>query len=181
MIDNEQNSKYRIQTQPTLNVRSKNDCVVTLNKHRLEAARKETSIANTSVAEPIYVNRMQNQSVNYDINNHINGIENELDYYNATDNDYATEFEPIINTSKVKSNYKLMGKPPSGEKYLRSFFGLSLDEREMPITRERSKASQANNAKLMTGDTKRAHKLGGSPKLLRASTCDAYPSRTRNR
>lgn len=186
LIDNKTKSKYRMPTQPKLNVRTKNDSVVLFNEHKSQAARKKPATAaatttTTTVAEPIYVNRMQNQSVNYNINNHINGIQNEHDYYNLTENDDVTKFESIINGSKVKSNYKLMGKPPSGEKHLRSFCGLSLDEREMPITRERSKLSQANNTKRTIGDVKKAHKLGGSPKLLRASTCDAYPSRTRNR
>lgn len=141
----------------------KNDSLY--NEHKSYATRIKT----TDAAEPIYVNRIQNQSVNY------NNI-NESDYYfnNVENDENVTKTESIINVNKMKSNFKLMGKPPSGERYLRSFYGLSLDEREMPITRERSKLSQTNNTKRCGGDVKKTTKLSGSPKLLRSSTCDAY-------
>lgn len=171
LIDNQKIPKFR--TTPHENVRSKNDSIASANEHLSYATRIKTT-------EPIYVNRMQNLSVNY--NNIANNI-NESDYYDVVvvHNDDVTKAASIINASRVKSNYKLMGKPPSGERYLRSFYGLSLDEREMPITRERSKLFQAINTKRCVGDTKKNPKLAGSPKLLRASTCDAYTSRGRNR
>lgn len=177
LIDNQKLIKYRT---PIIshNVRSMKDSVALFNEHKSHATRMKNVIANI---EPIYVNRMQNQSVNYNINNNINRIQNGSDYFNATGSDDVTKTESIINVSKTKSNYKLMGKPPSGEKYLRSFYGFSLDEREMPITRERSKLLQASNTKRCVGDAKKPPKLIGSPKLLRASTCDAYPSRAKNR
>lgn len=167
--------------QTNINERSKNGCLVTFNEHKLQAPRKKCTASKINVSEPIYVNRLQNQTLNYNIKDHIHGIQNEHEHYDVMDNDDNTAFESVINASKVKSNYKLMGKPPSGEKHLRSFFGLSLDEREMPITRECSKLSQVNNQNRATDDTKKVHRSSGSPTLLRASTCDAYPSRTRNR
>ncbi|XP_055325277.1 uncharacterized protein LOC129579318 isoform X2 [Sitodiplosis mosellana] len=190
LIDNQKVIKYRTPQpppppSPNNNVRSKNDGIAPFNEHKSHATRIKTTgavVTNTTTAaiEPIYVNRMQNQSVNYINSNNIN----DDDYYDSVVNDDVTKANEsiIINASKTKSNHKLMGKPPSGEKYLRSFFGLSLDEREMPITRERSKLLQANcNTKRSVGDAKKTPKLVGSPKLLRASTCDAYPSRGRNR
>lgn len=181
LIDNQNVIKYR-RPQPPNNVRTKNDTVATFNENKSNMTRNKTTGAIVAT-EPIYVNRLQNQTVNYNINNNINENENENDYYNSVENDDITKAESIIYASKTKKNHKLIGKPPSGgEKYLRSFFGLSLDEREMPITRERSKLLQANNnTKRSVGDVKKIPKLGGSPKLLRASTCDAYPSRGRNR
>lgn len=159
---------------------SKNDSIATYsNEHKSHAARTKTAtVAAAATIEPIYVNRIQNHTVNY--NNNYN-IQNDNDYYNTIENDDddVIKAESIINIGKTRSNYKLMGKPPSGEKHLRSFCGLSLDEREMPITRERSK--QATNTKRNVCDVKKPTKLVGSPKLLRASTCDAYPSRGRNR
>lgn len=208
LIDNKLKLKYRqtpAQMSPSAVRSIKNDAVTTFNEHKSKVARTKNSAAYTSAAEPIYVNRMQNQS-NYNINvnnnnnhnnniNHVNGIQSERDYYNVlveNDDDDIVKFEDIINGSKVKTK-TLMGKPPLGEKHLRSFFGLSLDEREMPITRERSKLSQSggggsssssSNSKRAGGfgsDVKKANKSSGSPKLLRASTHDAYPSRAKNR
>lgn len=168
----------------------KNDTVAIFNEHKLQAARIKipayTPAASVG-AEPIYVNRMQNQSNYNNINSHVNGTQSERDYYNVmVENGDIAKFEAIINGSRVKTN-KLIGKPPLGEKHLRSFFGLSLDEREMPITRERSKLLQtggsSNSSKRPNfgSDTKKSNKSIGSPKLLRASTYDAYPSRAKNR
>lgn len=174
LIDNQNLLKYRAPAS-LHNVRSpKIDSIATYNEQKSYAAR--TKIAAN---EPIYVNHSQNHTVNYNnINNNYNNIQNHNDYY-TIENDDIIKADSIINIGKMKSNYKLMGKPPSGEKHLRSFFGLSLDEREMPITRERSK--QQTNTKRIACDVKKQSKLVGSPKLLRASTCDAYPSRGRNR
>lgn len=171
------------------NVRSKSEAIAKFDEHKTKSAHKKIAI------EPIYVNRMPNPSVNYSINtnnsnsnhhnnNNINSIHIENDYYNLTENDDIAKIDSIINASETKNKFKLLGKPPSGEKHLRdlrSFCGLSLDEREMPITRERSKLTQPSNSKRCAGDAKKPPKLVGSPKLLRASTCDAYPSRGRNR
>lgn len=213
LIDNKLKLKYR-QTPAHISpsaVRSiKNDTVTTFNEHKSKAARTKTNSAYAASAasaggEPIYVNRMQNQS-NYNINNnHVNGIQSERDYYNVLvendddgecddDTDHNVKFEDLINGSKVKTK-TLMGKPPLGEKHLRSFFGLSLDEREMPITRERSKLSQTGGGSGSGGgggnssskrttfgsDAKKLNKSNVSPKLLRASTYDAYPNRAKNR
>ncbi|XP_031618634.1 uncharacterized protein LOC116337843 [Contarinia nasturtii] len=170
LIDNAKISKYRSSI-PSNNVRTKNDSIALCNEHKSKHATRIKAHA-----EPIYVNRIQNRLVNYNIDN------NESDYYyNTVENDDVTNAERIINVNKTKSNYKLMGKPPSGERYLRGFYGLSLDEREMPITRERSKLLQTNNIKRCVGDVKKPTKLSGSPKLLRSSTCDAYQSRGKNR
>lgn len=187
LIDNQNVIKYRT---PQLlpphknHMRSKNNSVVPFNEHKLHSTRIKTTGTVNTTDEPIYVNRIQNQSVNY-TNNNTNNTINDNDYYNSiVKEDMMKANESIIiNASKMKSNHKLMGKPPSGEKYLRSFFGLSLDEREMPITRERSKPLQSNcNTKRSVGDVKKTTKLVGSPKLLRAtSTSDAYPNRGRNR
>lgn len=195
LIDNKLKSKYRqttAQISPSAVRSIKNDTVATFNEHKSQAARTKIpayALAASVGTEPIYVNRMQNQS-NYNINNHINGTQSERDYYNVmVENDDIAKFEAIINGSKVKTS-KLIGKPPLGEKHLRSFFGLSLDEREMPITRERSKLSQTGGSSSSSSsskrpnfgnDAKKTNKSIGSPKLLRASTYDAYPSRTKNR
>lgn len=171
------------------NVRSKGEAIAKFDEHKTKSAHKKIAI------EPIYVNRMPNPSVNYSINtnnsnsnhhnnNNINSIHIENDYYNLIENDDIAKIDSIINASETKNKFKLLGKPPSGEKHLRdlrSFCGLSLDEREMPITRERSKLTQPSNSKRCAGDAKKPPKLVGSPKLLRISTCDAYPSRGRNR
>lgn len=175
-IDNEKLTNYRMHNIQSHNGRSKNNSLVISNGQKTKAARIKSG------AEPIYVNQIHNQSVNFNINNnHLNDISNEHDYYDAINYEDVTKAELLVNINKTKSNYKLMGKPPSGEKHLRSFCGLSLDEREMPITRERSKLTPTNHTKRSIGDAKKPLKLAGSPKLLRASTCDAYPSRTRNR
>lgn len=207
LIDNKLKLKYRqtpAQISPSAVRSIKNETVTTYNEHKAKAARTKNgaysvaAAAMSSTVEPIYVNRMQNQS-NYNINNgQINGIQSERDYYNnvlvENDDDDIVKFEDLLNGSKVKTK-TLMGKPPLGEKHLRSFFGLSLDEREMPITRERSKLSQSggvggsgsnsssSNSKRTSfgSDAKKANKSIGSPKLLRASTYDAYPSRAKNR
>lgn len=191
LIDNQNVIKYRTpQALPQKNnMRSKTDSIAPFNEHKSHATRMKATGTVIATDEPIYVNRIQNQSVNYtnntNNNNTNNNTINDNDYYNSIVNHELIKANEsiIINASKMKSNHKLMGKPPSGEKYLRSFFGLSLDEREMPITRERSKPLQSNcNTKRSVGDAKKTPKLVGSPKLLRAtSTCDAYPNRGRNR
>lgn len=127
---------------------------------------------NKTAPEPIYVNRIESAAVNY-----MNKSTIPHEYNNWNENGDRVQY----NASKLRSNYKLMGKPPSGEKHLKGFHGLSLDEREMPITRERSKLMQSSSSKRFAGDTKKTIKSAESPKLLRVSTCDIYPSRGRNR
>lgn len=82
---------------------------------------------------------------------------------------------PTKNVSMIKANrnkYKLMGKPPIGERQMKFFFGFSLDEREMPITRERSTRFQVNTTIRNAIDSN--HR-----KPLKSSDDNAYHDRNR--
>lgn len=57
---------------------------------------------------------------------------------------------------------KLLGKPPIGEKIYKNFYGVSLDEREMPITRDRQAKGLQTSAKRNAADTR----ILGSPQLM---------------
>lgn len=134
--------------------------------------RKLNGIRYKNVTDPLYENRMQ---INYNNNN--NNSDNNIDN--------KKRINSIINGSEQK--YKLMGKPPIGERQLKNFFGFSLDEREMPITRERSTTHlQVNNNHLqklnsIDSSQRKLLKTSGSPKQMRISRYDEYAEHNRNR
>lgn len=67
----------------------------------------------------------------------------------------------------------LVGKPPISDKSLRTFFGVSLDEREMPITRERQ-------TKQIPVAAKRDLNGGGRKQNKSSNGCSSAMHSTRN-
>lgn len=137
------------------------DCAPTQNKHK---SQPKTTTRITATADNVYENCINNSS---DI-----GAREQV--HGGASKANAIE----------RNASKLFGKPPSGEKCAKQFVGLSSDEREMPITRERSKIYQPNTVKRCSDDSSRARKLKsiGSPRLHQSSKyLDSYSDRLRYR
>lgn len=161
LIDDEKLLKHKSTAQTVNSLRSTADSMAMLNE------RKPPQTLRLKVPSDINaVNRAQSVLVNLTEKN----IANDSFIKNA----------PAIKAIENKYNYKLMGKPPIGEKHLKGFHGLSLDEREMPITRERqSKLVPVKSIKRNGSEIHRKPaKMSGSPKLLRPMKCDAQFDRS---
>lgn len=171
LIDNQKTLKH-IPTAQTVNnnnnIRSpKTDSIVMHNERKLQQQQQTLRLKISTDSNPIQ-NRTQNVLVNLNNNNYINYINN---------NNIAKNKTSIEN----KYNYKLMGKPPIGEKHLKGFYGVSLDEREMPITRERQSKLLPLTKRNSNNDINRKP-IKLSPKLLRTMKSDAQFDRIgRNR
>lgn len=146
---------------------SNSDCVSTRDKSKSKYVIPHKCAAN-NVCETCKNYSNDNNIRNHNNNNSKVMKNNKITAYNSMISDKSGN-EPI---------YKLMCKPPSGEKYSKFLFGLSLDEREMPITRERSKSIQINNSKRSINDCNgRMQNFNG----LSKQQCDWYSNRSKNR
>lgn len=158
--------------------RPQSDCMPTQNKRKSHCAVQQ---ATRITADNIYEN-----CINYNSDSRVH-VSREQTQSTATEipaRQYSDRIIGAYKSSALEHNSKLFGKPPSGEKYAKQFFGLSLDEREMPITRERSKIYQPNTVKRCSDDSSRVRKikLNGSPRLHHSSKClDSYSDRLRHR
>lgn len=163
--DCEQNAHKLFQSGPLMNSHSNKNDYYKLNGLR----------AKSVAIDPLYdsINQTNRMTINYNNNNDCNYINK--NHKNSTKND------SMLNANRNK--YKLMGKPPIGERQMKHFFGFSLDEREMPITRERSTHFQVNTTKRNAIDSnhRKPLKLSGSPKQMRASSFEDYADHDRNR
>lgn len=163
--DCEQNAHTFFESGPLMNSHSNKNDYYKLNGLR----------AKSVATDPLFDSNNQNNrmTINYNNNNDYNYINK--NHKNPTKNDL------MINANRNK--YKLMGKPPIGERQMKHFFGFSLDEREMPITRERSTHFQVNTTKRngIESNHRKLLKLSGSPKQMRASPFEQYADHDRNR
>lgn len=161
MIDDKSVHQHTI-----LALHSKQDCMAARDKNNSKYVIPNKCIAN-NVCENCKSYSNDNNIRNHNNNNSKVMKNNKTTAYNSMISDNSGS-EPI---------YKLMCKPPSGEKYSKFLFGLSLDEREMPITRERSKMFQMNNFKRGTDDCHgKMQNFNVIPKLQ----CDWYLNRLKN-
>lgn len=88
-----------------------------------------------------------------------------------TDTPYANRSHIINDREKSQNANKLLGKPPIGEKNFKSFFGVSLEDREMPITRERQTKWLNVATKRSSDGGRTAIKPSGSPQSVRGMFC----------
>lgn len=137
------------------------DCAPTQNKHKSHGVMQQ---ANCSGADIVYEN-----CINYNINGDRTHNRKQMQPLMALPQLAKKQgcSAGVNKISDMEQKLKLIGKPPSGDKYTKHFVGLSLDEREMPITRERSKLYQPNTVKRCSDDSSRARKmkLNGSQRL----------------